>query len=84
MNNLKQLISPFSLTHSLSSHKVTRHAPPCNCDDSDEENNFGMAPECAFVCNANNNRSAPSHKKSKKRGIKHAIAKTKKRARSKH
>ena len=81
MNNLKQLISPFSLTHSLSSHKVKRHAPPCNCDDSDEENNFGMAPDCAFVCNANSNSN--SHKKSKKRGIKHAIAKTK-RARSKH
>lgn len=79
MNNFKQLISPFSFTHSLS-HKVTtvpRPTPPCNCD-SDDENDFGVAPECAFFLTTNS-----SHKKSKKRGIKHAKTRTK-RARAKH
>ena len=91
MNDIKHLISPFALVpHSVSSHanKATpRPAPPCNCDNSDEENDFGMAPECAFVCNAftssssllGNKGKTQSKHKSKKRGIKHANPRTKRR-----
>jgi hypothetical protein len=89
MNDIKHLISPFALVpHSVSSHanKATpRPAPPCNCDNSDEENDFGMAPECAFICNAftssssllGNKGKTQSKHKSKKRGIKHANPRTK-------
>jgi hypothetical protein len=87
MTDIKHLISPFALVPpSVPSHakKATpRPAPPCNCDDSDEENDFGMAPECAFVCNASTSSSLfnKGKHKSKKRGIKHAKTKTK---RNKH
>lgn len=93
MNDIKHLISPFALVpHSVPSHakKATpRPAPPCNCDNSDEENDFGMAPECAFICNAftssssllGNKGKTQSKHKSKKRGIKHAKPRTK---RNKH
>ena len=85
MNDIKHLISPFALVpHSVPSHakKATpRQAPPCNCDNSDEENDFGMAPECAFICNGAKNSPATVDKKSKKRGIKHAKPRTK---RNKH
>lgn len=90
MTDIKHLISPFVLVpSSVPSHaKATpRPAPPCNCD-SDEENNFGMAPECAFVCNGfaafslgkNKNKSkSKSRGKCKpngqKRDIKHAKTK---------
>ena len=88
MTDIKHLISPFILVPpSVPSHakKATpRPAPPCNCDDSDEENDFGMAPECAFVCNAftpssllGNKGKNQSKNKSKKRGIKHAKTRTK-------
>ena len=54
MTDIKHLISPFVLVPSsdarIAKKASPRQAPPCNCD-SDEENNFGMAPECAFVCN---------------------------------
>ncbi len=51
MTDIKHLISPFSMIPTIPSTKKTpRQAPPCNCD-SDEENDFGMAPECAFACN---------------------------------
>ena len=86
MTDLKHLISPFVLVPSHIIHhsssittmkKVPRHAPLCNCD-SDDENDFGMAPECAFVCNANNNTPLPTHNKSKKRRIwRHTATKTK-------
>ena len=52
MTDIKHLISPFVLVpSSVSSHAKAppRPAPPCNCD-SDDENDFGMAPECAFIC----------------------------------
>ena len=49
--NIKHLISPFALwlphTPPIAHKAMTR--PMCNCD-SDEENDFGMAPECAFIC----------------------------------
>jgi hypothetical protein len=82
MTDLKHLVSPFVLVPSdattTSAKKATpRHAPPCNCDDSDEENDFGMAPECAFICNGAKTHSPATHKKSKKRRIRHAITKTK-------
>lgn len=87
MTDLKHLISPFVLVpsriiHQLSSittmKKVPRQAPPCNCD-SDEENDFGIAPECVFACNEKNNLPPPpSHNKSKKRRIwRHIATKTK-------
>ena len=69
MTDLKHLVSPFVLVPSVPSHEkktTPRHAPPCNCDDSDEENDFGMAPECAFVCNW----FAPARKTSRKRNPK--------------
>jgi hypothetical protein len=81
MTDLKHLVSPFVLVPSVPSHEkktTPRHAPPCNCDDSDEENDFGMAPECAFICNGAKNSPAIVHKKSKKRGIRrHTATKTK-------
>uniref|UniRef100_A0A6C0M233 Uncharacterized protein n=1 Tax=viral metagenome TaxID=1070528 RepID=A0A6C0M233_9ZZZZ len=87
MTDFKHLVSPFTLVpYALGPGKIQlkqmpRPAPPCNCD-SDEENDFGMAPECAFVCNAINaftsSSSSPSPNKgkhkSKKRGIRHANA----------
>ncbi len=85
MTDIKHLISPFALVPSDASHakRTSRPAPPCNCDDSDEENDFGMAPECAFVCNAFTSSSLfnKGKNKSKKRGTKHAKPRTK---RNKH
>jgi hypothetical protein len=77
MADLKHLISPFWLMPSagkLKIKQIPRPAPPCNCD-SDDENNFGMAPECAFVCNW----FAPARKTSRKRNPKkdHHLKKTK-------
>ena len=77
MTDLKHLVSPFTLvpftaTAAAKKKATPRPAPPCNCD-SDEENDIGMAPECAFVCN----NPAVTHKKSKKRGIKHVKPRTK-------
>ena len=52
--NIKHLISPFALwlppVPSMTP-KAAMSRPMCNCD-SDEENDFGMAPECAFACNS--------------------------------
>ena len=76
MADIKHLISPFA-THSQPLHspkKVTpRPVTPCNCD-SDDENDFGMAPECAFICTL----TARSHTTSKKRtpGNNHISKKT--------
>ena len=102
MSDIKHLVSPFVLVpSSVPSHaKATpRPAPPCNCD-SDEENNFGMAPECAFVCNGSlspnkgKNKSKKQSKRSKPTHATHAThatrathathAKTKTRRRTKH
>ena len=58
MPNIKELellISPFSLVPLDSSNrelvksKEHRSFQMCKCD-SDEENDFGMAPECMFHC----------------------------------
>ena len=73
MTDFKHLVSPFTLVPftATSGHgkmqikQMPRPAPPCNCE-SDEENDFGMAPECAFVCN----NQAFKHTKSKKRNHK--------------
>lgn len=79
MTDLKHLVSPFVLMPPASGvdkpkiKQIPRPAPPCNCDNSDEENDFGMAPECAFVCPA-----APARKTSRKRNPKkHHQTKTK-------
>jgi hypothetical protein len=94
MSDIKHLVSPFVLVPpSVPSHakKATpRQAPPCNCD-SDDENDFGMAPECAFVCSASlspnkgKNKSKKQSKRSKPTHATHAThAKTKTRRRTKH
>lgn len=52
MPDIKELlISPFSLVPSSASRrpKEARSFHNCKCD-SDEENDFGMAPECVFYC----------------------------------
>ena len=58
----KGLVSPF---HSLFQTQTNKCKPqsrqPCNCDDDDEDG--GMAPECAFLCTM----GVKSHTKSKKR-----------------
>ena len=93
MTDIKHLISPFVLVPSsdarIAKKASPRQAPPCNCD-SDEENDFGMAPECAFVCNGfaasslgknknkNKNKSKSKSKcksKDQKRDINHAKTK---------
>ena len=62
----KELVSPFhSLLQFAGFKKQSR--PPCNCDDDDED--FGMAPECAFVCNWLSHAHARAHKTSKKRRL---------------
>jgi hypothetical protein len=95
MTDIKHLISPFVLVPSsdasIAKKASPRQAPPCNCD-SDEENNFGMAPECAFVCNGfaasslgknknkNKNKSKSRGKgksKDQTRDINHAKTRTK-------
>lgn len=89
MTDIKHLISPFVLVPSSDASTAKkaspRQAPPCNCD-SDEENDFGMAPECAFICNAfassslgkSKNKTkgkCKSKSKGQKRDIKHAKTK---------
>jgi hypothetical protein len=84
MTDIKHLVSPFKFMPSESIHgkrqikQMPRQAPLCNCD-SDEDNDFGMAPECAFVCNWF--ARAHSHKTSKKRNPEkdHRLKKTKRR-----
>lgn len=81
----KELVSPFhSLFRFAGSKKQSR--PPCNCDDDDED--CGMAPECAFVCNwLSHDARARAHKTSKKRRLNahaHAHKKTKRVAHNDH
>lgn len=64
----KELVSPFhpvfQLLQSTNNSKQSR--PLCNCDDDDDD--CGMAPECAFVCNwLSHDARAHAHKTSKKR-----------------
>ena len=64
----KELVSPF---HSLvqCTKRSNQSRPMCNCDhDDDEENDFGMAPECAFVCNMLSRDSRKARNATKKRG----------------
>ena len=66
MTDIKHLISPFALGLPHMPHMPhTMPRPMCNCDDSDEENDFGMAPECAFICDKFT--KAPSNRTTKKR-----------------
>ena len=91
MSVIKQLVSPFALVPSAPLGKkhikqMPRPAPPCNCD-SDEDNNFGMAPECAFYCDTHVRTPSLRHNKSKKRGnranaLAHAHARTKSKSKS--
>ena len=60
MPNIKELlISPLSLvpwpnpthaTHATKKNAEQRSFQPCKCDSDNEDNDFGMAPECAFHC----------------------------------
>ena len=77
---MKELVSPFhSLFQCTRANQARQSRPPCNCDDADEENDYGMAPECAFVCNwLSHDARSLAHKKSKKRHLNaHAAKKTK-------
>uniref|UniRef100_A0A6C0I4D4 Uncharacterized protein n=1 Tax=viral metagenome TaxID=1070528 RepID=A0A6C0I4D4_9ZZZZ len=62
----KGLVSPF---HSLFQTQTTKCKPqsrqPCNCDDDDDD--CGMAPECAFLCTMGIVHKNKSHTTSKKR-----------------
>jgi hypothetical protein len=78
MTDIKHLVSPFKLippvhgVGKLQIKQMPRQPPTCNCD-SDEDNDFGMAPECAFVCNnvaLHNSRNATK----KRRLNAHAVA----------
>lgn len=76
--NIKHLISPFALwlphTPPIAHKALTR--PMCNCD-SDEENDFGMAPECAFVCNPFKGKSVTPNYATKKNTSKMRFSTTK-------
>ena len=81
MTDIKHLVSPFKLIPSASGNsrkmqikQMPRQAPLCNCD-SDEDNDFGMAPECAFICTRAHSHT--SHNTSKKRGKRAALSNTK-------
>ena len=79
----EQLISPFSLVPSSSyehvqPRKKEQRSFPfhlCKCD-SDEENDFGMAPECVFYCAYEHHSNVASNKTTKKR--KHGVPHVKK------
>jgi hypothetical protein len=76
----KELVSPFhSLLQFTGSKTLKQSRPPCNCDDDDD---CGMAPECAFVCNWLPHERA--HKTSKKRRLNAHAAATKKTKRVSH
>ena len=76
MPDIKELlISPFSLVPSTSTStstsnpiKKTAQRPfqMCRCDSDNEDNDFGMAPECAFICSfarsSRSNRTTKKHK----------------------
>ena len=65
----KGLVSPFhALFQPQTNNKCKPQSRPlfCNCDDDDEDG--GMAPECAFVCNMRSRDSRKAHKATKKRG----------------
>lgn len=49
--SIKHLISPFLFVPSEPSQKQNKQAPRplCKCDSDDDD--CGMAPECAFICN---------------------------------
>ena len=63
----KELVSPFhpvfQLLQSTNNSKQSR--PLCNCHDDDDD--YGMAPECAFVCNMLSRDSRKAHNTTKKR-----------------
>jgi hypothetical protein len=64
-SEFKELVSPFHpvfQTQTTNNSKQTR--PICNCDDDNED--YGMAPECAFVCNMLSRDSRKSHNATKK------------------
>jgi hypothetical protein len=73
MSDIKRLSSPFGLIPSQTRTTLPRSI--CNCDDNDE-NDFGMAPECAFVCDPSRHLDQPKHKTTQKRDS-HLRTKTK-------
>ena len=85
MPDIKEvLISPFTLVPSDPSDPSNPSNPsnpskkakahqrpfqPCKCDSDNEDNDFGMAPECAFVCSmahahASRNKTTKKRKQS--------------------
>lgn len=89
MPDIKELlISPFSLVPSSSqalprSQKKEQRSFPfhlCKCD-SDEENDFGMAPECVFYCKSFHTESHAVRNaatKKRKRALQKNVRKTRK------
>lgn len=74
------LISPFSLVPSNASNpsnpsnpnnpnkpskrNAQRPVQMCKCDSDNEDNDFGMAPECAFICSlAHSSRNKTTKKR---------------------
>jgi hypothetical protein len=69
MPDIKELlISPFSLVPSNPSKPSKKNAQRpvqmCKCDSDNEDNDFGMAPECAFICSlAHSSRNKTTKKR---------------------
>lgn len=62
----RALVSPFQPIFQCNTKCNSRQSRPmCNCDDDDDD--CGIAPECAFLCNNGIGVNGSSHKTSKKR-----------------
>ena len=75
MPDIKELlISPFSLVPSSPSSPSSpskkkayqRPFQPCKCDSDNEDNDFGMAPYCAFICSLDHHSSRNRNTKKRK------------------
>lgn len=75
-SEFKELVSPFHSVFQTQTNKCKPQTRPiCNCDDEDDD--CGMAPECAFVCN---HAIASLHNATKKRrSNRHDAKKTRRR-----
>lgn len=66
-SEFKELVSPFHPVFQPQANKCKPQTRPiCNCDDDNDD--CGMAPECAFVCNMLSRDSHKAHNTTKKRG----------------
>ncbi len=51
-NPFNELVSPFHPVFQTTKYKPHTTRQLCNCDDDADD--YGMAPECAFICKSNN------------------------------